>query len=246
MSTNAVVSAFKVLEAVAQIQPVGLSDLAREVDLPKSTVQRCLGTLAEVGWLRPSPTRPTRWSLTYRAFSVGSRARDHQSIRETALPYLNELQLSTTETVHLTAPDGHDLVLIERLDTSHPLRAFLPLGTRIPLHASATGLAFLAASTDEFVAGYLSHELAARTEHTVTDPGALRAVIDQTRERGYSINDQGLSTGITALGAAITNSQSEPIGSVSVSGPSSRMSAEKFDELGAAVRDTARRVHAAL
>ena len=60
MATNAVVSAFRVLEAVSTMQPVGLSDLARQVELPKSTVQRSLLTLAEVGWLRSTPTQPTR------------------------------------------------------------------------------------------------------------------------------------------------------------------------------------------
>lgn len=246
MSTNSVVSAFRVLEAVANLQPVGLSDLTREVGLPKSTVQRCLLTLQEIGWLRPSPMRPPRWSLTYRAFSVGSRAGDHQSMRETALPFLNELQLSTTETIHLTAPDGRELVLIERLDTPHPLRAFLPLGTRIPLHASATGLAFLAASTDEFVADYLASELTARTDLTITDPDVLQETIEKIRSRGYSVNDQGLSTGITALGAAIVNAQGEPIGALSISGPSSRMTHDKFDELGTAVHDAALRIRAAL
>lgn len=246
MSTNSVVSAFRVLEAVAHLQPVGLSDLSREVDLPKSSVQRCLLTLHEVGWLRPTSTQPTRWSLTYRAFSVGSRAGAHQSMRETALPFLNDLQLGTTETIHLTAPDGPELVLIERLDTPHPLRAFLPLGTRIPLHASATGLAFLAASTDTYIDDYLAGALPARTDHTVTDPDRLREVIATIRPRGYSVNDQGLSTGITALGAAITNARDEPIGAVSVSGPSSRMTPDKFDQLGAAVHEAALRIHAAL
>lgn len=246
MSTNSVVSAFRVLEAVAKTQPIGLSELAREVGLPKSSVQRCLTTLHEIGWLRSSSSKPTRWSLTYRAFSVGSQARDQQSLRETALPLLNRLQLETTETIHLAALDGDSLVLIERLDTAHALRAFLPLGTRIPLNASATGLAFLAASNDEFVDAYLAGELDAPTPRTVTDPGDLREILKQTRERGYSVNDQGLSTGITALGAAITDSNDEPIASLSVSGPSSRMTPDKFVDFGAAVHGTAQRIHAAL
>ncbi|MCP3811600.1 IclR family transcriptional regulator [Mycolicibacterium septicum] len=246
MSTNSVVSAFQVLETVARMQPVGLSELTRAVGLPKSTVQRCLLTLHEIGWLRPTSAQPTRWNLTYRAFSVGSRAGDHQLMRETALPFLNELQLDTTETIHLAAPDGPELVLIERLDTPHPLRAFMPLGSRIPLHASATGIAFLAASTDDYVAQYLSQHLAPQTEHTITDPARLSETIDAVRTRGYSVNEQGLNAGITALGASIVNAQHEPIGSVSISGPSSRITADKFARFGCAVRETAQRISAAL
>ncbi|MEE1770839.1 IclR family transcriptional regulator [Streptomyces sp. JV185] len=246
MTTNSVVSAFRVLEAVAELQPAGLSELARTVDLPKSTVQRCLLTLHELGWLRPSTGRPTRWHLTYRAFAVGSQARDHQQVREAALPFLNELQLTTTETIHLCAPDGNELVLIERLDTAHPLRAFLPLGKRIPLHASATGLAFLAAGTKDFVDNLLADPLPAQALHTITDPGTLRRTLDETRSRGYSINNQGLSNGITAVGAAILDAQGQPVAAVSVSGPTSRITEDKHETYGRAVRDTAQKIHNAL
>ncbi|MDI3403226.1 IclR family transcriptional regulator [Streptomyces cavernicola] len=245
-ATNSVVSAFRVLEAVAEMQPVGLSELGRAVGLPKSSVQRALLTLHEVGWLRPTSTQPTRWSLTYRAFSVGSQARDHQFFRETAMPFLNDLQLTTTETIHLTALDGRELVLIERLDTSHPLRAFLPLGSRIPLHASASGLAFLAASGEGFLADCLTGRLAPRTDQTITDPDTLRETIEKVRRRGYSVNPEGLSKGITAIGAAIVDAQGEPIGSVSVSGPSIRIAPETFETFGKAVRETVQRIHAAL
>ncbi|WP_305094009.1 IclR family transcriptional regulator [Prescottella sp. R16] len=246
MSTTSVVSAFRVLEEVARMQPVGLSELARAVELPKSTVQRCLLTLHDIGWLRPTNTQPTRWKLTYRAFSVGTQAADQDTFRDTALPFLSDLQLATTETIHLTVPDGDELILIERLDTPHQLRAFLPLGTRIPLHASATGLAFLAASSDEFVESYGATALLARTPNTITDPDVLHSTVEKIRRQGYSVNEQGLSTGITALGAAILGPRGEPIGSVSVSGPSSRMTPDKFEFFGRAVCEAAQQVHAAL
>ncbi|MGY0498894.1 IclR family transcriptional regulator [Nocardia sp. FBN12] len=166
--------------------------------------------------------------------------------RDTALPFLNELQLRTTETVHLCAPDGDELVLIERLDTAHPLRAFLPLGQRIPLHASATGLAFLAASSAEYVNDYLAGDLQPRTSHTITDPDTVRRTLEAIRARGYSINDQGLSSGITAIGAAILDAREQPVGSISVSGPTSRITPEKFETYGTAVYESARKIHATL
>lgn len=240
--TGSVVSAFKVLETVARLQPVGLSELAREVDLPKSTTQRMLLTLAEIGWLRPSAETTTRWGLTYRALSLSRSVDGRSGVRAVALPVMSDLQLATTETVHLTVPDGDSLVLLERLDTPHPLRAFLPLGERIPFHASATGLAFLAASADGEVDAYLAGELVARTSATLVDAASVRAAVADIRMRGWSINQGGLSTGITALGAAITDSSGRPVGAISVSGPSSRMVAERFDDLGARVADAAMRI----
>ncbi|MFP5071440.1 IclR family transcriptional regulator [Pseudonocardia nantongensis] len=240
MTTNSVLSAIRVLEVVGERQPVGLSGLARAVGLPKSTVQRCLLTLAEAGWTRVDET--SRWRLTYRAFAVGNRAREGTPLREIALPVLHELQLATGETVHLAAPDGRDLVLIERLDTAHRLRAFLPLGHRIPMHASATGQAYLAAGTDADVEEYLAGPLEPSTRWTVTDPGALRSRISEVRSRGWSVNPEGLSEGIAAVGAAVLGADGGPAGALSVSGPTVRMTDEVFDAHGVAAADAAARI----
>lgn len=240
-ATNSVVSAIRVLEAVGEQQPVGLSELARGVGLPKSTVQRTLLTLAQVGWCRADET--SRWSLTYRAFAVGNQARDAGELRERALPLLHELQLTSGETVHLAAPDGRELVLVERLDTAHRLRAFLPLGHRIPLNASATGQAYLAACTDAVVEAYLTGgDLAPSTPWTVTDADTLRARIAEVRARGWSVNPEGLSEGIAAVGAAILGPDGRPAGALSVSGPTVRMTEEVFDDHGRAAVDAARRI----
>lgn len=241
MATNSVAGAFKVLEAVAELQPVGLSDLAREVGLPKSTTQRMLLTLAEIGWLRASTDAPTRWSLTYRALRMGRRVDARLGVREVALPVMSELQLETTETVHLAVPDGDVLILLERVDTSHRLRAFLPLGEHIPFHASATGQAYLSACTDDEVERYLAGDLAAVAPGTITDAAALRERVQTIRERGWSINEGGLSQGITALGAPIVDRSGRPVGAMSVSGPSSRMTPDRYEALGTAVAAAAAR-----
>ncbi|RSN29114.1 IclR family transcriptional regulator [Amycolatopsis sp. WAC 04169] len=241
MTTNSVLSAIKVLEAVGESQPVGLSELARTVGLPKSTVQRTLRTLEEVGWCRTDDA--ARWQLTYRAFAVGNQARDAGGLRERALPILHELQLGTGETIHLAAADGRELVLLERLDTAHSLRAFLPLGYRIPLNASATGQAYLAACTDLEVDAYLKGGvLEERTRRTIVDPDALRARLAEIRARGWSLNQEGLSDGIVAVGAAILDADGHPIGAVSVSGPTVRMTDAVFDEHGRAVAEAAHRI----
>ncbi|WP_224391134.1 IclR family transcriptional regulator [Pseudonocardia sp. ICBG1293] len=238
--TNSVVSAVHVLEAVGEHQPVGLSDLTRVVGLPKSTVLRILRTLAEVGWCVPDDA--ARWRLSYRAFAVGNQARDAGGLREVAIPVLHELQLGTGETVHLAVPDGRELVLLERLDTRHRLRAFLPLGHRIPLHASATGQAYLAACTPDEVETYLAGPLERSTRHTVVDPARLRDRIDEVRERGWSVNPEGLSDGIAAVGAPLRGPGGRPVGALSVSGPTVRMTEEVFDDHGRAAADAARRI----
>lgn len=242
MATNSVMSAFRVLESVAELQPVGLSEVARAVDLPKSTTQRCLLTLQEVGWLEPTEDSPTRWRMTYRSVAVCGRG-GGLSLREVALPVMSDLQLVTTETVHLAAPDADTLVLVERLDTAHALRAFLSVGERIPLHASATGLAYLSACENSRIEAYLAGPLPPQTPDSLTEPSQIWDAINAVRERGYSTNIGGLSSGISSLGAPLVAAGRRPVGAISVSGPSSRMVPERFDELGPQVAEAAARIN---
>lgn len=246
MSTQSVVTAMRVLEAVSNNQPAGLSELSREVDVPKATVLRMLRTLGELGWVAQSAAQSGKWVLTNHAFAVASRGSSGSAIRDAAMGPLNALQLDTTETVHLAVPDGDFMLVIERLDTPHVLRAFLPLGSRLPMHASATGMAYLAAAEESYVDERLSLPLEAVTPQTVVDPASLRQMIADTQARGFSINEQGLSTGITSIGAAVLGPGRAPAGSISISGPSSRIVRAKFEEYGQAAMGAARDISRAM
>lgn len=241
MSTQSVVTAVRVIEAISETQPIGLSELARVLDISKATALRMLTTLEGLRWV--AQNEPTKqWSLTAHAYAVAVRSGPMSTLRDIAIGHMNALQLATTETVHLAIPDGDVLILAERLDTPHALRAFLPLGSKIPLHASATGLAFLAASEDDFVGQYLAAALDRLTDRTMTDRETLLEEVRVVRARGYSINEEGLSSGITSLGAAILGPGGDPLGSVSVSGPSSRIVPERYEQYGREVHAAARAI----
>lgn len=81
-----------------------------------------------------------------------------------------------------------------------------------------------------------------KTADTLTDAAAVRATIAEVRARGWSINPGGLSAGITAVGAPIVDRSGHPIGAISVSGPSIRMTSDRFDDLGGRVAAAATRI----
>lgn len=229
---NSVLTALRVFEEVARTQPVGLSELSKRLNVPKSTVQRCLKTLSEAGWLRPAAQDAGRWVITGRAFSLGSMLAAGDDLRDVALPVLSRLQEETGETVHLAVPDGDELVLVERLDSAHQLRAFLPLGTRLPLHAASNGKAYLASLPDAEVDRILDAGLSPSTDHTVTDPQVLRQEIAEIRRRGYAVTDQGLHDGIAAVAVALRGRNGMVRGCFSVSGPASRLTPQMYDAYG--------------
>jgi IclR family transcriptional regulator, acetate operon repressor len=236
---NSVLTTLRVFETVSARQPIGLSDLSRELDIPKSTVQRCLRTLAEAGWARQTRESGGDWIITGRAFSVGSAVASNQHLREVALPLLSQLQEETKETVHLAVPDGQEMILIERLDSPHHLRAFMALGTRLPLHAASNGKAYIAAFDDSVVEAYIANSgLPPVTEFTVTDPDVFRKEVRATRVRGYAITSQELQDGISSIAAALAAPRGEIMGSFSISGPSTRITPSRYDEYGQMVRAT--------
>lgn len=232
---RSVVTVFRILEEVANRQPVGVSELARLLDLPKSTTQRGLNVLHDMGWIRPDESDTRRWALTTKALSLGSQARE-LDLRELALPVMRELRERTGENVHLAVPQGAWTVLIEKVDGSHSVRTFERLGAFAPIYASATGKAIMAHSTEEDVEAIIEGGLEAYTEHTITVAEDLREELQQVRAIGYAVNRGEWRADITAVGAAILDSRGRPVAAISVSVPAHRLPASRVPSLGRLVR----------
>ncbi|WBB57828.1 IclR family transcriptional regulator [Streptomyces sp. WMMC500] len=244
---QSVLNALRVLEEVAARQPVGVADLARALEMPKSSVQRALVTLHGAGWIRQAGEASTRWAVTTKALHVGRQATSELSLRDAAVPIMEELRGRTDETVHLTIPEGGDrVVLIERLQTSKPVRIVMPLGMNLSLHASANGKAVLANSPAEAIERYVGEGLARYTEATIVDPARLAAELAAVRDRGYAVNSGEWRADVSAVAAAVMGDSALPVASISVNVPTSRMTGELRATYGALVRDAARQVAAEL
>lgn len=243
---QSVLNALRALEEVAARQPAGVADLARAMDLPKSSVQRALVTLHAAGWIRPAGGAPTRWVVTTKALHVGRHASGELGLRDVAVPVMEELRRRTDETVHLAVPESGKVVLIERLETVQPVRIILPLGQVLPLHASANGKAVLAVSPAEVIDRQLAEGLSDFTPTTITEPRRLLAELAEIRERGYATNGGEWRTDVSAVAAAVIGSSGQPVASISVNVPTSRLTSEDRSAYGLLVREAAAAVGSAL
>ncbi|MGD9923752.1 MAG: helix-turn-helix domain-containing protein, partial [Pseudorhodoplanes sp.] len=104
---RSVLVAFEILEAIAERQPVGVGEIARALELPKSTVQRALLTLAQGGWIRSTHGEVTRWRLTTKPLVVGMRAAGLDGVRDAALPVMHRIRAEVNETTNLTLFEGN-------------------------------------------------------------------------------------------------------------------------------------------
>ncbi|WP_218952202.1 IclR family transcriptional regulator [Amycolatopsis anabasis] len=243
---RSVLSAFRVLEEVAYRQPVGVGELSRILRLPKSTVQRALRTLWTAGWICPDGAEVTRWMLTTRALHIGQHAITDLSVRDAAAAVMQELKRETGEAAHLMVLEGDHAVLIERVETDHPIRAVLPLGSRVPLHGSSNGKAMLSTLPRDRVREILGARLERHTANTIVDWDELFAQLDRVTERGYAENVGEWRTDITAVAAPIFDHNGVAAASISISAPSSRMTAELRKRYGKLVAEAARRISATL
>lgn len=222
-----------VLESVAELQPVGVGELARRLELPKSTVQRILTTLGEAGWLRPVGNDLTKWVLSTRAFTVAQRGASEIGLREAALSSMHRLRDTTNETIHLAVPDDlRYMVLIERIDSGQAVRTFISLGTTTPIHATSTGRAVLANIPHERLDEFLRQPLEGYSEDTIVDADQLRMELARVREKGYAVNVRQYRPGVAAIGAAVLDANNFPIAGICISMPDSRFKQRLIPEWG--------------
>jgi IclR family acetate operon transcriptional repressor len=244
---DSVKTALKVLEQVGIAGQAGVSELARAIGEPKSTIQRDLVTLHEAGWIRPIDLQGRRrWTLSSKVLALARRFQPALRLREQALPVMEDLRTLTRETIHLMLREGNRVVLIERLDSPQTLRTVRQLGASTPLHAASNGKAVLAWLSGPERAAYLARPLQAFTPRTLTDPAALERNLETIRSRGYALGDRELDIDVRAVAAAIRLETGEPVAALSISCPAFRFPDEKVAEYGEWVRQAAERIGAAL
>lgn len=231
--------ALSVLEKIGASGPIGVSTLARELREPKTTVHRSLKTLHEAGWIRATEEgRQRLWSLSPKLLSIGHRA-GHARLRDAALPIMEALRNKTGETIHLMVPQDRVVVLIERIDSPHPLRIVRPLGGRSLLHVASNGKAVLAHLSTKEQDAYLARPLKAVTKFTITDGDELRAELTRIRKNGYAVSLGELDEDVRAVASPILLAGGAPIGSISISCPAQRLPDDRIARYGALVRRAA-------
>lgn len=240
-ANRSVLIALRALEQLAK-GPVGVSELSRALGVPKTTAHRSLVTLAHAGWVRPTEGDRVRWMLTGRSLSVGLAGSVEGNLREIARLEMQRLRDATGETVHLLVPDVPDIVVVARVDGTHSLRTFLPLGTHAPLHATASGRALLSAMSDAEVAQVLDAGLETFTGHTLASREEVLAELERVRTRGYALNSAEWRDDIAAIGSVIVSRTGTPVAALSISMPLSRYDEADLPALGGLVSTAARHV----
>lgn len=208
---------------------IGLSEMTRLSGLNKATVYRLLSELAEQGFVEQVGT-----GREYRLGPVFPRlaALREASVptREVAQQVLGRLSDATGETAHMSLRQGDDLTVVSfSYSPRHGTRVTMEDAERIDFHSTSSGLAVLAHSPRDFAEHILTAPLARRTEHTETDPDALRVLLDKVRDTGIAESVSGHEMDVHSHACPVFDAGQGCIGAVAVAAPVARMTPELRD-----------------
>ena len=209
---------------------LGVSEIARRVELGPSTVHRIVRALC-VGGLLAQDTRTDQYHLGPMAAALGLLASERLGLT-LAQPELERLAQATGESVNLGVRRGDEVLVILRIPSPHALRFEQAPGSHVPIHTSAMGKALLAFSEHAPVDAVSELSALARlTDKTITRRDALVAELELARARGYAENNEERDVGARAIGVPVLDRSGTARAAISVQAPTARLTDDRVDEI---------------
>ncbi|MEM6824557.1 MAG: IclR family transcriptional regulator [Pseudomonadota bacterium] len=232
--------ALDVLDRVAAYgRPVRFGELLDESPFPKATLYRLLQTLANQGMLAYDPDRQT-YAPGLRLVRLAHAAWAQFSIAPLARPHLDQLSAEIGETVHLAQLDHGHVLYVDKRNAREPVEMFSQAGKVGPAYCTGVGkaiLAFLEPDEQERMLALQSYH--PFTAHTHASPSALRADLNQIKQRGYAYDREEHEPGIICIAKPIQASSGRVLGALSVTTTTTRTSLEGLDQLAPQLARTA-------
>lgn len=230
--------AVAILEILARDGEAGVTEVARELDVHKSTASRLLAAL-DRRELVAQDTARGKFRLGVGIVRLAGAASQRLDVLQESRPVCRMLAQEVGETVNLAILSGRDALYLDQVAGPAALSPHNWAGQRIPLHATSDGKVLLAWLAEAELARCLAPPLARFTERTITDVDRFPALLAEVRQRGYAAAVEELEAGLTAVAAPVRDAGGKVIASISASGPSFRIPAERIPVLAGAVRRAA-------
>jgi DNA-binding IclR family transcriptional regulator len=230
--------AVSVLEILARHGEAGVTEVADELDVHKSTAFRLLGVLENRGLVSQAKDRG-KYYLGAGVLRLAGSAAVRLDISQEGVPVCRELADELGETANIAVLDDDAAVNIMQARGTASVTAQNWLGRRTPLHATSSGKVLLAYMPPTLREGLLARPLPRFTQRTVTGAAMLRGELETVVEQGYSLTVEELEIGLAAVAAPIRAHDGKVIAAISVSGPVYRLTEERLPELGKRVDEAA-------
>jgi len=232
--------ALTILERLARSGEAGVTEIASELGVHKSTAFRLVATLEAHRLVEQTEDRG-KYRLGVGLLRLAGATTARLDLVQEARPVCRQLASETGETVNIAVLSESSALYLDQVAGSSALQPHNWVGQHIPLHATSNGKVLLSGLSRQQCDAILS-KLSAYTSTTITTKSKLRAELDQVREQGYALAVDELEVGLTAAAAPIRNAHGDVVASMSVSGPTFRISDDRVDEVVGKVVEAAEEV----
>ena len=222
--------ALAILDILARAGEVGVTPIATELGVHKSTAFRLITTLERGGLVEQAEDRG-KYRLGMGILRLAGATTARLDLVQEARPISRRLAAQTGETVNIAVLADRAALYLDQVAGSSSLQSHNWVGQHIPLHATSNGKVLLSGLPDPEVIETLGTDLPAFTDATITEPERLRKELDEVRDRGYAAAVDELEMGLTAVAAPIRNAHGDVIAAISVSGPTFRLDEPRLAEV---------------
>jgi IclR family KDG regulon transcriptional repressor len=225
-----------VMEALAEVEEISLTQLAAYLKSSNATLFRILATLVHRGYVEKLP-RSGNYRLTLRNWQLGARALGRVALRDVALEPMRTLAQKINESPHLGVLDGDGVVIVEKVECNQPVRVDTYVGQRAPAHCSALGKIILAFASAETID--VAWQPQRFTRNTVIDRAAFDKELAKVRRQGYAINRGEWRDGVCAVAIPLTDHNGKVSAGLSLTVPTVRFTDEALKTFLSALTRTA-------
>ncbi|MBX9710336.1 MAG: IclR family transcriptional regulator [Xanthobacteraceae bacterium] len=244
MSTQTTTSvserALLLLEIIAKAdEPPTLNELVAAIELPKATTHRFIVLLEQLGFAQRTMDGK-RYEIGYRLTSLAIDAMRHSFQLAPRRMILSALVEEIGETCNVTMLDGQQLIYLDRVESDWPLQIRLKIGSRVPLHCTASGKLFLSLAPPSLRRTLFSlSTLERHTARTMTSPEELEIALEQIRKTRIGTDNEEFIDGMTAVAVPVMDSNGKICATVAVHGPSGRLPLARAIALAPALKRAA-------
>lgn len=225
--------ALSVLGLLARHGELGVTEIAKDLAVHKSTAFRLVATLEAHGLVEQVSDRG-KFRLGVGVLRLAGATTVRLDLVQESRPVTARLAQVVGETVNVAVLSGREALYLDQVQGPSSLALHNWAGQRIPLHATSNGKVLLAFGPPSLLTD-LGDPLPRYTAGTITDPAVVAAELDDVRRRGYAVAVDELEMGLTAVAAPVTGSSGTVVASLSASGPTFRMPAERIPDVAAQV-----------
>lgn len=230
--------AVTILEILAREGEAGVTELAGELGVHKSTAFRLVSALEGRGMVAQDAQRG-KYRLGMGVLRLAGATTARLDVVQESRPVTQALAREVAETVNVTVPIGNEVLYVDQVAGPSVLQVRNWVGQRLPAHATSNGKVVLAFLPEPELTEWLAGSRERFTDRTITGRRELEKELALVRERGYATAVDEMEFGLTAIAAPVRNAERRVVASVSASGPSFRIPPERIPQIAEAVRRAA-------